>query len=183
MLESFAANVDPQALHCPMIHGQPHQSKAEVLGCLLAGRAPKRWSHVYTGNVQPSPNFEPVLPPIPPQLTPLARCLLGIDEFCKSPTTWWLLDALLESAQPKETVRSAEEAAVEKHRGLLFEQNAALTSRLIHLSNGPALGTRHAEETERSPLSECSDADIIRAAEAALQDKDLFVEDPRGGRG
>ena len=132
-----------------------------------------------SGNVQPSPNFEPVLPPIPGQLTPLARCLLRIDEFSDSPSTWWLLDALKDSSK---TVRSAEKKAVENHRELLFEHKAALTSRLIHLANGPALGIRNGEEMERSPLSGCSHADIRMAAEAALQDKDLFAEDPRGGK-
>lgn len=163
----------------PRLHGcapaaRPMQSTLGASVILLL--APLRPS----GNVQPSPNFEPVLPPIPAQLTKLAQCLLGIDAWEDTPAVWWLLEALRESAHPKETVRAAEKTAVAIHRGLLFEHQAALTSRLIHLADG-TLGPRHVDHMERSPspLSECSGDDIKMAAVAALEDKKLFKNDPR----
>ena len=86
-------------LVAPWLHGEPHQSREECLAAFAGtGKPPKRWPHVYTGNVaaQGAAMFRPALPALPAvPATALARVLTGIDEFDTAPcATAWLLHEL-----------------------------------------------------------------------------------------
>jgi len=84
-------------LVAPWLHGEPHQSREECLAAFATGKPPRRWPHVYTGNVaQGAAMFRPALPALPAvPSTALARVLTGIDEFDAAPcATVWLLQEL-----------------------------------------------------------------------------------------
>jgi hypothetical protein len=84
-------------LVAPRLHGEPHQSREECLAAFATGKPPRRWPHVYTGNVaQGAAMFRRALPALPAvPSTALARVLTGIDEFDAAPcATAWLLDEL-----------------------------------------------------------------------------------------
>ena len=86
-------------LVAPWLHGEPHQSREECLAAFAGtGKPPKRWPHVYTGNVaaQGAAMFRPALPALPAvPATALARVLTGIDKFDTAPcATAWLLHEL-----------------------------------------------------------------------------------------
>ena len=84
-------------LVAPWLHGEPHQSREECLAAFATGKPPRRWPHVYTGNVaQGAAMFRPALPALPAvPSTALARVLTGIDEFDAAPcATAWLLQEL-----------------------------------------------------------------------------------------
>ena len=84
-------------LVAPWLHGESHQSREECLAAFATGKPPRRWPHVYTGNVaQGAAMFRPALPALPAvPSTALARVLTGIDEFDAAPcATAWLLQEL-----------------------------------------------------------------------------------------
>ena len=85
-------------LVAPWLHGEPHQSREECLAAYATGKPPKRWPHVYTGNVAKggAAMFQPALSALPAvPSTALARVLTGVDEFDAAPrATKWLLHEL-----------------------------------------------------------------------------------------
>jgi len=163
----------------PWIHGVPHQSIDEVLAALLTGTPPRRWAHVYTGNLIPcSPLFRPALPPLPATpSTPLARALVGIDDFVTCPqATAWLMRSIRghSEAAAEEAVK---EATLLHKRLMLTEMLAPLRRRLRRLATlrdtDLIVQANVSAYAQRSPLA-CPVAEAISAAaRAAIADPEL----------
>jgi len=169
-------------LVAPWLHGEPHQSREECLAAFAGtGKPPKRWPHVYTGNVaaQGAAMFRPALPALPAvPTTALARVLTGIDKFDTAPcATAWLLRELPGSA----AALAAEEATVADHKRLMLgDMLASLHRRLRRLASGLETG-RLAATTANSPgyglrvpeLATDATSAVPKAAQAAFRDYSL----------
>lgn len=182
-------------LTAPWIHGKPHQSRREVLACLLVGTPPRRWAHVYTGNTIPcSSLLQPSLPPLPAKpATPLARVLVGLDTYEHAPhATAWLLRAAARSGAHDGALARSERREVRQHRRLMLtEMAASLRRRLRRLASGKEadlLRDAEADPTraayaQRSPLATPAVASAVaEAARAAMADRTLFPASRRHGK-
>ena len=180
----FTRTSEYPTLVAPWIHGVPHQSKEEILHCLLTGTPPRRWSHVYTGNTIPC--NELFTRPIPPlqsvPTTPLSRVLVGMDEFRHCPYAIdWLL-ASCSAPKPEDSLLLAEDQTVEQHkRMMLGDMIASVRRRLRRLAEGKDTDLLRQAETDpqrssyaqRSPLASSSTHGVPLAARAVLADTSL----------
>ena len=180
----FTRTSEYPTLVAPWIHGEPHQSKEEVLAALLACTPPRHWSHVYTGNTIPCTSlFIPALPPMPAvPSTLLARVLVGIDELKHTPEAvgWLLRSVVAGSTDEAETEVGAE---VWLHRRfMLTEMISALRRRLRRLAEQRdsdlvelAEVNRHrVGYSQRGPLSSSVVHAVPAAARAAAADPALY---------
>jgi hypothetical protein len=166
------------------LHGVPHQSRQEVHECLLTGKPPAKWAHVYTGNASSDAGslFRPALPPLPAlPATPLARVLTGLDDFALTPiATAWLL-----RHEPRsEAAAAASREQLDLHRRLMLRpMSRALRTRLRRLAKGKeadllaagAAGAQ-AEYAQRCPgLAPPAVNAVANAARVAMADPELRV--------
>lgn len=102
--KEFTRSAEFPMLVSERLHGTPHQSREEVAEAYAIGTPPRRWAHVWTGNLQDGTadrHLEPLVAPVQVNLTTLlAKCLLqGTDaEGCHAFATFpqavsWLLTA------------------------------------------------------------------------------------------
>lgn len=159
----------------PVLHGTPHQSKEEVLAALLTGHPPNRWAHVYTGNAHPGEGlFRPALGSMPAvPSTPLARCLVGLDDYalCPHATEW-----LLKHEPGSDVAATAVRQQLHLHRRLMLsEQHRALRRRLRRLAASKDVDLLIASEVEgrvfaqRSSLASPAASAVEAAARSAMR--------------
>lgn len=177
--EEWVRTAEYPTLVCPALHGKPHQTNEEVLMCLLCGKPPQRWPHVYTGNkmTNAAPLFLPLFPPIPAvPLSPLGRAMLGNWETEGYSAVSWLLDALRLS---KKAMKTAEKAAVAMHEQVhLDEWSGQLKQRLNKLIDAGRVAAAEGEARGRglrSAQAACA-ADVIPPAARAARDRVLQFE-------
>ena len=160
-------------LVAPHFHGEPHQSVSEVLAALCSGALPQRWAHVYTGNSAPACTafFQPALPPLAAvPSTPLARTLVGIDDFSLFPQSIaWLLEG--------QSGDKAERAAIRLHKRLMLtEMISTLQRRSRRLATHcdddllDMARTQSQEYTQRSVLATSVTNAVSAAAYAITSD-------------
>ena len=175
----FTRTAEYPYLSSPRIHGVPHQRVDEVLAGLLNGTPPRRWAHVYTGNVIPaSSSFNPPLPPLPAvPSTPLARVLVGVDNpaLCGAAALGWLIESAREG--DCQQVDGAVNVATERHRRVMLkEMLSSLRSRLRRLATGRLCKGEISQPAGASGLEanlQPSEMAIRNAACAAMEDTDL----------
>ena len=173
-------------LVAPWIHGEPHQSKDEVLCALLTGTPPAHWAHVYTGNaMEPAAAFfRSALPPLPAvPSTPLARALAGVDAFARCPDAIeWLVRDCRGGREGAPAERPGEREALRLHKRLMLDEMVSgLRRRLRRLAaSANAVDLLELSESDagratsqRSAFARSAALAVPAAASAAAADPDL----------
>mmetsp|Transcript_64471 Transcript_64471/g.171913 ORF Transcript_64471/g.171913 Transcript_64471/m.171913 type:complete len:265 (-) Transcript_64471:75-869(-) len=180
---SWVRTAEYPSLVCPGLHGVAHQSREEVVDALGSGTPPRRWPHVYTGNVMAGrgAKFSPLLPAIPATpVLPLGRALLDDWETEGYRAVGWLLDALSQ----KSSVKVKERAAIQEHEDAHLDHwTDLLTLRLAKLadpSTVQAAEARVGTQGMRTHLASRA-ADVVpRAARACQLREGLRAKDEGG---